>query len=173
METKLFESLPFVQDMLSHPAFNTLKNFAHHGTISCYQHTIAVAQLAYQLSRLLHLDYIAATRGALLHDFYMYNWRTGGPRLHGLRHPHIALNNAAKHFDISKKEKDIILKHMWPLTPIPPRYGESWVVTFVDKIVSLSDYARVIKDKMAAVNIYFYHKLNKLWRAIAPFQSEQ
>ncbi len=173
METIRFESLPFVQDILLHPAFNTLKIFAHHGTISCYQHTIAVAQLAYQWSRLLHLDYIAATRGALLHDFYMYNWRTGGPRLHGLRHPHIALNNAAKHFVISKKEKDIILKHMWTLTPIPPRYGESWVVTLADKMVSLHDYACVLKDKIIAFNIFFSQKLSKLWRAIAPFQSEQ
>jgi hypothetical protein len=71
METIRFESLPFVQDILLHPAFNTLKIFAHHGTISCYQHTMAVAQLAYQWSRLLHLDYIAATRVHYCMIFYV------------------------------------------------------------------------------------------------------
>jgi uncharacterized protein len=59
-----------------------------------------------------------------------------------------------KHFKITEKEKDIIVKHMWPLTLIPPRYRESFVVTFVDKYLSsaefLSEYAKksaFLKDR--------------------------
>ncbi|MEE1504614.1 MAG: hypothetical protein UGF89_10270, partial [Acutalibacteraceae bacterium] len=34
---------------------------------------------------------------------------------------------------LNKKEEDIIKKHMWPLTVIPPKYLESFVVTSMDK----------------------------------------
>ena len=145
-------TLPFVQDILHNKDFQSLQNYTHHGTTTCYHHTVEVAQLAYTLAKLLKLDYVAATRGALLHDFFMYNWRTGGPRLHGFRHPRIAVNNASKHFALSPKEKDSILRHMWPLTPIPPRYPESWIVMVADKIVSTMDYIRFVKSKFALLN---------------------
>ncbi|MCX8125405.1 MAG: HDIG domain-containing protein [Spirochaetes bacterium] len=145
MKTEVLLSLPFVQDILNNEDFKSLQNYIHHGTTTCYQHTLEVAQLAYRLASLLKLDYVAATRGALLHDFFMYNWRTGGPRLHGFRHPRIALNNSLKYFILSKKEMDSILRHMWPLTPLPPRYPESWIVTIADKIVSIKDYSNYLR----------------------------
>ena len=30
-------------------------------------------------------------------------------------------------------EKDIIVKHMWPLTITPPKYKESYILTLMDK----------------------------------------
>ena len=38
--------------------------------------------------------------------------------------------------------QDIIKKHMWPLTVIPPSYKESWVVTVADKYVSARETLR-------------------------------
>ncbi|MGQ9842249.1 MAG: HD domain-containing protein [Spirochaetota bacterium] len=152
MEKQELYTLPFVQDILHNKDFQSLQRFTHHGTTTCYQHTVDVAWLVYTLSKLLKLDYSEATRGALLHDFFMYNWRTGGPGLHGFRHPRIALNNASKHFIVSHKVKDSILRHMWPLTPIPPRYPESWIVMVADKIVSTMDYIRFAKSKLALLN---------------------
>ncbi len=149
MENKRFFSLPFVQDILHNKDFQSLQRYIHHGTTTCYHHTLEVAWLSYRLAVALKLDRVAATRGALLHDFFMYDWRTGGPRLHGFRHPRIALNNASKHFVLGSKEKDSILRHMWPLTPVPPRYPESWIVMTADKIVSTMDYIRFIKSKAA------------------------
>ena len=35
-----------------------------------------------------------------------------------------ALANAEKYFDLTDKEKDMILRHMWPLTPVPPKSRE-------------------------------------------------
>ena len=32
---------------------------------------------------------------------------------------------------------DIIIKHMFPLNIKPPKYIEGWIVTLVDKLVSL------------------------------------
>ena len=72
----------------------------------------------------------------MIHDLFLYDWRVRQPDrkgLHAFRHPRVALNNALKIFELSKKEQDIILKHMWPLTVIFPRYKESYIVTLVDK----------------------------------------
>ena len=44
-------------------------------------------------------------------------------------------------------EKDIIIKHMWPLTITPPRYYESYIVTFVDKYVSSIEFINEYKKK--------------------------
>lgn len=39
-------------------------------------------------------------------------------------------------------EKDIIMKHMWPLTAIPPRYPESFLVSFIDKLIASKGVAK-------------------------------
>jgi hypothetical protein len=31
---------------------------------------------------------------------------------------------------------------MWPLTPVPPRYPESVLVSLADKIVAVNDFSR-------------------------------
>ena len=38
------------------------------------------------------------------------------------------LREAEARFDLTDKEKDIIVKHMWPLSPWMPRYKESFTV---------------------------------------------
>ena len=53
-------------------------------------------------------------------------------RLHGFRHPFFANRNALRDFQISEREQEIIRKHMWPLTVIPPMCREAWVVNAVD-----------------------------------------
>ena len=52
-----------------------------------------------------------------------------------------------KHFELNEVEKDIIVKHMWPLTFIPPKYQESFVVTFADKYVSSKEFIDEFKKK--------------------------
>ena len=84
--------------------------------------------------------------GALLHDFFLYDWRNhDAPDLprekyHGIEHPRIALKNAEKYFPLNEIERDIIVKHMWPLTLMPPRYKESFIVTFADKYLSSKEF---------------------------------
>jgi uncharacterized protein len=84
------------------------------------------------------LDHRSATRGAILHDFFLYDWRDHDEpdlhrkKFHGVEHPLIALANAKKHFSVNEIEEDIIKKHMWPLTIVPPKYKESFIVSFID-----------------------------------------
>ena len=47
-----------------------------------------------------------------------------------------ALKNSQERFEISAREADIIVKHMFPLTLRFPRYKESWLVTLVDKYLA-------------------------------------
>ncbi len=42
-------------------------------------------------------------------------------------------------FTLTDIEKDIIKKHMFPLTPIPPVHIESWIVCIADKICSAGE----------------------------------
>lgn len=134
-----------VADILDNEEFLKLRNFFHHNS-SIYEHAKIVSYLAYRLCKYLNLDYTSAARGALLHDFFLYDWRNhdepdlARDKYHGVAHPKIALNNALKNFTLNDLEKDIIVKHMWPLTLIPPRYQESYIVTFTDKYVASREF---------------------------------
>lgn len=81
-----------------------------------------------------------------MHDFFLYDWReykkvSGNPN-HGLTHPKTACENADRFFGLNEKEKDIILKHMWPKVWGIPAYPESFVVSFVDKYCAVSEFAK-------------------------------
>lgn len=122
-----------------------LSEFRHHGCNTRLEHSLEVAWRSYAVAKTFSLDYASAARGALLHDLFFYDWMREGPRLHGCRHPKISLQNAVKTADLNKKEKDIIKKHMWPLTLLPPRYRESWVVCFVDTYCGMKDCVVLVR----------------------------
>ncbi|MBN2159030.1 MAG: hypothetical protein JW807_06515 [Spirochaetes bacterium] len=141
-----------IRDIYTHEEFMKLKQFHHHNS-SIYEHAREVAYLAYRIAKFLKLDYRSAARGALLHDFFLYDWRNhdepdlARDRYHGIEHPKIALANAEKNFVLNDIERDSIVKHMWPLTLMPPRYKESYVVTFADKYVSSREFVDEIKKQ--------------------------
>ncbi len=134
------EFMKLVENILRHKEVRQLKDFPHHRGKSRLEHVIEVSYYSYLIGKRLSLDTHAIVKGAMLHDLFFYDWLREGPRLHGLRHPAISLKNARELEILSKKEEDIIKKHMWPLTPIPPRYMESLVVAVVDTFCSLKDY---------------------------------
>lgn len=117
--------------------------YLQHGTTSCYSHSISVAYYSLLLADRLKISCDAASlvTGALLHDYYLYDWhcKDSSHRLHGFRHPQTALNNAMQDFDLNPVEQNIIIRHMFPLTPIPPRYKESLIVCLTDKLCSLAE----------------------------------
>lgn len=116
-----------------------------HGDTSCLLHSVAVALYSARLARALGLRVrmSALVRGALLHDYFLYDWheKDASHRLHGFHHPRTALDNAGRDYVLTPVEQDIILKHMFPLTLQPPRYLESLLVCLVDKGCSLYETA--------------------------------
>jgi uncharacterized protein len=158
MDRQVAEYVEIVGDILAHPQFKKLKNFKHHSD-SIYDHCLLVSYLAYLQARKLGLDYVATARGGLLHDFFLYDWRSDRfhfqrktfKHSHAFRHPLIALNNAEKYFTLSPLERDIIVKHMWPATRPVPLHRESFLVCMVDKYVACREYLRPERHAPKAV----------------------
>jgi uncharacterized protein len=134
-----------IREILEHPEFLAMKNFRHHGNVSCLEHTMTVARIAYATAKKMKADHITATRAALLHDFYLYDWHTDSPGLHGFKHPKLSLKNAERYFSLNPIEREAIIRHMWPLTPVPPRHRESLIVTYADKRAAIGDYIKVFR----------------------------
>jgi uncharacterized protein len=113
-----------------------------HGHTSVLWHSIAVAYYSYKTALLLGFDndmLESLITGALLHDYFLYDWHVPSPehRLHGFRHPGTALGNALRDVELNEVEKDIILRHMFPLTAIPPRHLAGLIVCAIDKGCSI------------------------------------
>lgn len=125
-----------IEEIWENEYLHDMKNYIQHRDLNCLEHSIFVSYNSYLVCKKLRCDEVAAARGALLHDFFLYDWHKGrhGDKLHGFAHPEIALENAQSHFELSDVEKDIILKHMWPLTlKKVPKYKESLIVSLIDK----------------------------------------
>ena len=125
-----------------------------HGVTSVYRHSLAVAYFSCYLAEKMHLKVRTREmiRGALLHDYFLYDWheKSKDHRLHGFTHPARAL----------PVEKDIIKRHMFPLTPVPPAYRESYLVCLADKICS--SYETLHRDR---VDWLLYHLQTRIANA--------
>ncbi|MCQ2437177.1 MAG: HD domain-containing protein [Clostridia bacterium] len=117
--------------------------FVVHGDTTCLMHCIGVALVAMAILDGLRLRYDRRSliRGALLHDFYLYDWHTHkraqGERMHAFTHGAAALRNAEAEVDLTPVERDVILRHMFPVTLTPPRTREGLAVTLADKLCAL------------------------------------
>lgn len=133
-----------IRQMLRHREVRRMREYAQHGTTSTLAHSISVARMSFWMSRRLPWKFRTQSliRGAMLHDFYLYDWHKPeeAERLHGFRHPKIALQNARKYFRINKIEENVIASHMWPLTLLEaPRCREAALVCLADKLCSLKE----------------------------------
>lgn len=135
------EFFEIIKDLINNPTVLQMKNYKQHYETSCYDHCLEVAYWSYLFCKKHNLDYIAVARASMLHDLFLYNWRHSSQNLKGLHafeHPKIALNNALNISNLTDKEQDIILKHMWPVTFFQfPKYKESYVITITDKLSAL------------------------------------
>ncbi len=131
--------------------FLSSDNNLQHGDVSVKKHSEKVAYSSLWLSRKLRIkvNEREMVRGALLHDYFLYDWHDDDHRglhnLHGFKHPGVALANASSEYQLTAREKDIIKKHMWPLTVVPPLCRESWLVTICDKYISTGESIHFIK----------------------------
>ena len=126
------------KDILDSKSIQIQKQCLQHGKRTVFEHSLAVALMCLTINEFLHLklNERRLIRGALLHDYFLYDWhvKDKSHRLHGFRHPYFALENARKEYELDPVLEDMIVKHMFPLIPIPPKYKDSWVLCIADKI---------------------------------------
>ena len=146
------EYFDFVKDLLDSDVVNEMKKYRHHYSTTCFQHSLNVSYYNYLVCRKLGLDARSAARAGLLHDLFLYDWRTRerqpGEKPHGFTHPQTALENAKAHFNVDKREEDMIVKHMWPLTVKLPKYAESYVIVAIDKYSAMLEISMHLGNVM-------------------------
>lgn len=133
-----------VQHIFADEEFLSLNQFVHHYWTNRLMHSISVSYLAWKIARKLGCDEKTAARAGLLHDFCPYDFKkktpTGEHQL--FFHPKEAAKNSMKKFEISEKEFDAILTHMFPLGPIP-KHREAWIIVLADKICATMEFFRI------------------------------
>lgn len=151
-----------VKDILLNDEFQKRKLFNHHDG-NVWKHCLKVSYNSFLLAKREKLDYKTCAIAGLLHDFYPYAYKYNellakiNPdyvkrvdvkcpffEMHGFVHAHEAAENAYKFFPdlVNDKVYSCIETHMFPLNVLPPKYVEGWIITYVDKKLSLG----VIKE---------------------------
>ena len=115
------------KDILASPNMIKSQEFYQHGTISVYEHSLRVTRCCLKLVNKfnINIDERTLIRGALLHDYFLYDWHNeddGTHKWHGFKHAKTALKNAKKEFKLNNKEKNMILSHMFPLNLVLPKF---------------------------------------------------
>lgn len=131
-----------IGDLLYTEEVQSMRDIRHHPGTTCYEHSVFVAYTAFRLARRWGLDYKAAARAGLLHDLYLYDSRdrSAYEGWQCFAHPKAALKNAdALVNDLSEKEKNSIISHMWPLARYMPRCREAYVVNLADKFCASAE----------------------------------
>ena len=142
-------------DILTSPGMQFEKTLVQHGDMSVYDHSVFVAERCVAVARKWpgRVDMRRLVRGALLHDYFLYDWhKVKLEKLHGFHHPKIAAENAHRDFKITKIEENIIRRHMFPLTPIPPKYRESVLVTISDKYCATKEVFVALGHKIRGLH---------------------
>lgn len=131
----------YIAELAEKNDFLTMNRYIQHGGTSCLTHSIAVAYYSLAFIRRFHItcDERSLVRGALLHDYFLYDWHVASKNnnWHGFTHPGKAFLNASVDYSLNQIEGDIIKRHMFPLTPAIPGYRESAIVCLIDKICSI------------------------------------
>lgn len=144
------EYYEIVKEILESAEFQKRKTYLHHENCTVYEHCLMVSFLSYLWAKKWKCDYKSAAIGGLLHDFYDKPWQTNAPKSsgkkktkflkqHGFVHAGEAVANSYRYFPtlMNQKVENIIRRHMFPLNICPPRYKEAWIITCVDKYVSM------------------------------------
>lgn len=128
----------YAGDILASDGMRRERGFLQHGSVSVYEHSLNVARMCLKLSRRspFYVDERSLVRGALLHDYFLYDWHEHDKshRFHGFIHAARAEKNAARDFGLNKIESNMIRAHMFPMNMVLPRYRESVILCLADKI---------------------------------------
>ena len=96
-------------DILRSKNFRSTKTHVQHGNMTVNDHSMNVAKYSLALSEKLHIpcEKRDLIRGALLHDYFLYDWHSpdhiSPHKLHGFYHPGRALRNAQKEYALTAR----------------------------------------------------------------------
>ena len=151
--------ISIISDIIENNTVKQMNDFKQHYETTCFEHCLVASYYCYLLCKKFNLDYISCSRAAMVHDLFLYDWRkrqNGRKGLHAFTHPQTAYDNASKLFDLNEKEKDIIVKHMWPVTLALPKYKESYILTLVDKYCALNESYQEIFNRFCQKKVFRY-----------------
>lgn len=133
-----------VEKILNNPDFQKLRFYRQHNWTNRLMHSINVSYLSWWIARKFGCNEKAAARAGLLHDFCLYDFSETPPDGEFKRSsiqrlpPKICI----EHFDITEKERDAILSHMFPLGPLP-NSKEAWIISFADKVCATAELCSI------------------------------
>jgi len=143
-----------------------MKDIPMHRGSNTYEHSFKVAKKAVKRGlRYKDVNLEAILIGAILHDYYLYDWRNDRTLLkgHGKNHPTIASKNAKDDFNIDEEVERIIKTHMWPLNwKSFPDSKEARIVSICDKMVTTVEAMSSKKHKQEKQQKYL-DKIDKLF----------
>lgn len=127
------------KDIINSTYFRLSRENTQHGSISVYRHCVSVTYMCLQLADKykIRVDRTSLVRGALLHDYFLYDWHEDAKwhHLHGFTHAKRAMKNAQHDFGLNKVEQNMISCHMFPLNLFHvPIYRESILLCIADKV---------------------------------------
>ena len=135
-----------VSDIIESRQIQELKSIRHHVSTTRFQHCINVSYYSYIVCRKFSLNARSAARAGLMHDLFYYDRKeynsskSKGQASHSRKHSLEACANAAEITDISKLERDMIEKHMWPMTRPRPSSKETYIITVIDKYCAVLEF---------------------------------
>lgn len=120
-----------------------MKDISMHRGSNCYVHSFKVAKTAIKRA-LRHNkgDLKTILLGAILHDYYLYDWRNDRSKMehHLSAHPYIAAENAVRDFGIHEPIKRVIESHMWPVNFSEfPKSKEARIISLADKHIYIKE----------------------------------
>lgn len=150
------EYLAIISELLKKKEIQELINFEHHRVTNRLEHSIHVSYNSYRVSKYLGFDKESLRSiaiGGLLHDLFFYDTKEGSHENHLSEHSELALANALKIVSLNEKEQNIILSHMFGVSfKHIPQYKESYVVSMVDKAVSVQEVFRRFRKQKFSMN---------------------
>ncbi len=161
------EYLFIIDNIIKNEEFKKIEDIKHHNT-NRLNHSLKVSYYSYKIAKALKLDYKDVAVGGLLHDFYTSKISdcdkiTDKIKLFSTKHPKDAVDNSLTYFSLTDKEINIIETHMFPIDYKVPKYAESWIVSFVDKVLSLGEVSQKFGYKFSYIlNMYLLFLLNAI-----------
>ena len=153
------EYLNIINDIVNNEEFQKLKNVRHHLCTTRYNHSYNVALKTYKMCKKRNLDYISATRAALLHDFF-FDDEINNRLKRLVKHYEKAINNASKITELSDKEKQMISSHMFPVGGTIPKSKEALIIDYCDDVVTFKERFNVNKKKaqvaLASILVFLF-----------------